>query len=203
MAKKEDPFARVSKAMLQNPKLSWRSKGILAYLLGKPAGWKLRAADIRKHGKEGERAIWTALREMRACGYSQLSAIRNGNRISEWIWKVSDTPIFLLGRNAHLQNEDIQNAHHSKNEFTKKEIKKKEGKGAASLHRDFFPAFPYPKSEDELYQTLEAHGIDAFPDHDGDFFDSMTRNGWKIRGKPVFDWIETYRTRTEKIQDDM
>ncbi len=48
-----------------------------------------------------------------------------------------------------------------------------------------------------MYETLENEGIEISPDHDGHFFDQMEHNGWKINGKPVFDWIATYQARME------
>lgn len=59
------------------------------------------------------------------------------------------------------------------------------------------PRFPYPTTEEEMYETLEAHSVEPNPDYDGNFFDTMLRNKWTIRGKPVFDWIETYRARLQ------
>ena len=36
--------------------------------------------------------------------------------------------------------------------------------------------------------------------NDGNFFTVMTNSGWKIKGVPVFDWIETYRSRLAVTQ---
>lgn len=52
-----------------------------------------------------------------------------------------------------------------------------------------------------MNDTLEAMDIETNPDYDGSFFDSMIRNGWKIQGKPIYDWIETYKARLAHIED--
>ena len=57
---------------------------------------------------------------------------------------------------------------------------------------------PYPQSEEEMDSSLNRVGITPDPDHDGDFFNSMTKSGWRINGAPVFDWIEVYRARLTK-----
>lgn len=117
MAKREDPFARVSKSMLDDERLSWRAKGLLSYLLGKPAGWKVQRADLEKKSKDGGRSVRSGLKELRRFGYAELSSVRSGGRIREWTWKISDTPIFSPDeRNAH-----VETAHSSKKECTKKE----------------------------------------------------------------------------------
>ncbi len=121
MAEERDPFARISKKLLDNPKISLRTKGLLAYLIGKPPGWKLRISDLRKHNTDGERSIRAGLKEAREHGHAQLIPVRIGGRIREWVWKISGSPIFLDVRFQHLENVDVQNAHPNKNDCSKKE----------------------------------------------------------------------------------
>ena len=126
MAKREDPFSRVSKSMLDDEHLSWRAKGVLSYLLGKPAGWKLRATDLMNKSKDGSRAVRAALKELRAAGYAELRPVRSGGRIIEWCWKVSDTAIFPPDvRFVDVENAHVQNAHPSKTEGSKNDLSKK------------------------------------------------------------------------------
>ncbi|MGW0899582.1 hypothetical protein ACWD0G_21800 [Streptomyces goshikiensis] len=56
-------------ATLEDAHLSFRARGILAYLLAKPDTWKVAADRISKAGKEGVEAVRTALRELRDAGY--------------------------------------------------------------------------------------------------------------------------------------
>lgn len=115
-----DNFTIVPNDTIGDKRLSWRAKGILTYLVGKPKDWEVQITDIRKHGKEGERAIRASLMELRRVGYASLRAIRKDRRIASWKWLISDRAIFnptedsLLGRNEHLQN-----AHLTKKEVTK------------------------------------------------------------------------------------
>lgn len=78
--------------------------------------------------------------------------------------------------------------------ITKTTVQKKV-KGTSSEAPSGFSRHPYPKSEEEMIETLELHDVEHIPDYDGNFFETMTRNDWKIRGERVFDWIETYRAR--------
>lgn len=64
------------------------------------------------------------------------------------------------------------------------------------------PAHPYPQTEEEMYETLEENGIEIDPDHDGDFFNSMEKSEWTIKGKPVHDWIKTYESRLSVTSPD-
>lgn len=57
------------------------------------------------------------------------------------------------------------------------------------------PKVPYPASEDEMYETLDALDILTDPDHDGDFFAQMEASNWTIRGDRVWDWPAVYQAR--------
>jgi len=75
-------------------------------------------------------------------------------------------------------------------------------KGAFAKHQLFFgekkPLHPYPTSVEAMHETLKQHGVEPNPDYDGNFFASMQRCGWLIKGKPVHDWIATYAARLVK-----
>jgi hypothetical protein len=77
---------------------------------------------------------------------------------------------------------------------------KEEEKGS-SLRSEPKPAtsesIQYPTSEEEMYDALEAAGIEPNPDYDGKFYQQMRMSQWKIRGKPVHDWIALYKARVE------
>lgn len=92
--RREDPFARVHRSLLDDKRLSWKAKGIVAYLLSKPPAWKLRVADIVKHGEDGARAVRNGLNELRDLGYAEYIQPRNGGQFREGTWKISDSPIF-------------------------------------------------------------------------------------------------------------
>ena len=92
-------FVQMHKGFLEDPNLSYKAKGILAYLLTKPDGWIVRVTDLMKHGKDGREAIYNGLKELQAHGYYQKSQVRDERgRISHWdsiicevpIWKHSD-----------------------------------------------------------------------------------------------------------------
>ena len=94
-SKREDPFSRIPKTILDDPELSWKAKGILAYLLGKPTGWKVRVKDICNKSTDGESSVRAGLNELRDKGYAKLEETRDERRrIVEWTWKIADSPVF-------------------------------------------------------------------------------------------------------------
>jgi hypothetical protein len=62
-------FTVLGNPTLRDGRLSFRARGVLAFLLSQPDGYPVNAAEIARQGKEGRDAIETAIRELRACGY--------------------------------------------------------------------------------------------------------------------------------------
>ena len=70
------PFLHIPSETVRDRTLSFRARGVLAWLLDQPDGWDVRAAVIAGHGTEGRDAIEAALRELRAAGYYRLERRR-------------------------------------------------------------------------------------------------------------------------------
>lgn len=64
-----DNFAQIHNAALADGRLSFKARGILAFLLSRPPGWKTSAERLAKSGIDGERAVKSGLKELEAHGY--------------------------------------------------------------------------------------------------------------------------------------
>lgn len=139
--KKRNNFVMLDKGFLEDPRLTFKGKGILAYLLSKPDNWKVIVKDLINHSADGKKAIYAGLRELKACGYYKKVPVRDETNcvISHWesvIYecpndeqtsqkppspkkKSEKTPIsplltpFVHIQNVKEQNEYIQNGQHS------------------------------------------------------------------------------------------
>jgi hypothetical protein len=98
-------FSIVPKALLNNPDLSWKAKGILAYLIGKPDSWKVRVTDLVNKSYDKYASVKSGLKELREAGYASLECVREEGKISEWIWHISDEPCLKNSKNAHFSPE--------------------------------------------------------------------------------------------------
>lgn len=76
-------FVRLDSRAVNDPSLSYRSLGVLTWLLEKPDDWTVRAESIAAAKKEGRDAIRTALRELEAAGY----LVRNKYRDGDGVWR--------------------------------------------------------------------------------------------------------------------
>ena len=117
--KRPSNFVMMDKGFLENSGLSWKAKGMLAYLLSKPDNWKVIVKDLVSHSTDGKSAIYSGLNELKELGHYQKIAVRDesGRRISHWEGTISEvpmeslvnTPFSLLPDFQEIENQDIDN----------------------------------------------------------------------------------------------
>src|SRR5687768_14384930 len=56
-------------ALLNDSRLTWKAKGLAAYLLAKPDAWRIDARALARVGPGGRDGILSALAELRQTGY--------------------------------------------------------------------------------------------------------------------------------------
>lgn len=90
-----DPFVRFPRHLLENPSLSWKAKGLLAWLLDKgdfPGGWETEVARIVSLGSDGKAAVRAMLAELELAGYLERLDEGKGGRGRRIEWHVTDDP---------------------------------------------------------------------------------------------------------------
>jgi len=92
MRKRTAPFVQIKSETVNNPEVSLRAIGLLAWLLDKPGGWDVRSEAIAKKTKEGREAIRTALHELGAVGHYRIERRRMLNGKFEMGTAVSYDP---------------------------------------------------------------------------------------------------------------
>ena len=65
------PFTQISNDVLYSDKLSFKAKGLYAYMLAKPDNWNFSAKRISKEVKDGRDSILSALKELQKIGLIQ------------------------------------------------------------------------------------------------------------------------------------
>ena len=77
--KRENPYVMIDKYGLNDERLSWKAKGLLAYLLSKPDDWQVYERDLIKRATDGRDAVRSTLRELESFGYLSRRQIRGEN----------------------------------------------------------------------------------------------------------------------------
>jgi len=66
-------FVMIDKGLLEDSRLSWKAKGVLAYLLSKPDNWTIKVQDIEKRSIDGEKSVRSGLKELIEAGYAEIA----------------------------------------------------------------------------------------------------------------------------------
>lgn len=62
-------WTTVPNEVLDDPRLSFKAKGVLAFLVSKPEGWEIRSNHLATIGPDGRDAVRSGLRELVDAGY--------------------------------------------------------------------------------------------------------------------------------------
>lgn len=118
--KRQNNFVMVDKTFLEDVRLSYKAKGLLAYLLSKPDDWKVIVGNLVNNSKDGKASVYAGLKELKECGYYEKIPIRNeqGTRIIRWESTVYEVPPSLLTDFQEVDNLDIENLYQENREHT-------------------------------------------------------------------------------------
>lgn len=94
-----DRYAIIANETLRDSRLSFRARGLLAYLLSMPDNWQTSSERISRETTEGRDAIRAALRELETIGY--VARIRSQSEDGRWkselvVWDQPDPTARLV-----------------------------------------------------------------------------------------------------------
>lgn len=90
-------FSHIPNATLQDPRLSWKSTGLLSFLLSMPDDWEISLEDLRTRKMDGRDSTRSAISELETAGYMRITPLRDPatGKFTETVWEVSAAPDFL------------------------------------------------------------------------------------------------------------
>lgn len=92
-ARREHNVALIDKCGLQDTRLSWRAKGLLAHCMSLPAHHRISQAVLLDAGPDGIRVLRHGLDELREAGYAKYERIKGDRgRILGSQWTIYETP---------------------------------------------------------------------------------------------------------------
>lgn len=150
--KQENPFVQIDKLFLSDNKVSFKAKGILAYILSKPDGWTIRVNDLVKRSADGKAAIGSGIDELMLHGYIfKYQDRKEDGTFGEWVYEVYERPEYNPKRAA---GEKIITL---KLEKKKKDTENQKPVIGDSPKPDFpiseKPISEKPKSDNQLYSN--------------------------------------------------
>ncbi len=93
---KKDNYAKIANEPLQDARLSWQARGMLAYLLSLPDNWEIRLEHPIKQSPSGRDSVYSILRELKKYRYLvQEQARDQKGRLIKQCYNLYETPVPL------------------------------------------------------------------------------------------------------------
>jgi len=125
--RRDCPFAQIDRKTLEDPRVSWKAKGLLVYLISRPDDWTVKVEDVARRSTDKHTAIYSALKELEDCKYARFEEIREKGRFISRKWHIYETPILNKDEseagNPLLANPLLANPSHTNNDKNKEEEK--------------------------------------------------------------------------------
>src|SRR5690625_998712 len=119
----------MDKTFLNDNRLSWKAKGIMAYMLSKPDNWTFYIDELIKHSTDGKASFRAGFKELRDNGYVKRYPVRKNNKIDRWETVVLENPLltdFQEVENQEVEKQEVGNRTLLNNDLTKNDSTKNE-----------------------------------------------------------------------------
>lgn len=187
-------FTMMPNSALQDERLSFKARGILALVLTKPDDWRINLVWLEKQASEGREAVRKAMKELSALGYCRKVLIQSPDtgHLIQTIWQFTDSPTDGFPSDGKPPSRKTA----ATNTLVTNTVVTKDSLGA------FQPARAIPSSPEDMIDTIQAETENQL---DGQaetiaakFYDEMQKTAWTINRQPIRDWIKVLSSRIEK-----
>src|SRR5690625_1511085 len=98
----------MSKMALNDQRLSWKAKGIMAFMLSKPDNWTFYLDEIATNSTDGMSSFRSGFNELKALGY--VKRVQKQDEDGKFTWEtiVHEVP---LTENPHVEKPHMENQH--------------------------------------------------------------------------------------------
>ncbi|MCP1145783.1 helix-turn-helix domain-containing protein [Lysinibacillus endophyticus] len=103
---KNENYVVLDRGLLNDARLSWKAKGILAYMLSMPDDWVFYVEELMKHGADGEKSFRSGFNELKKFGYLERFPVYENHQIVKWETIVYEVPQNLLAQNVQEGNSN-------------------------------------------------------------------------------------------------
>jgi hypothetical protein len=90
---KDNPYVQINKTCLEDVRLSWKAKGLLAYMLSQPDNWVFYREELVRHSRDGLDSLKAAVKELSSYGYIKIVSEKDQNgKFVGWATHVYEQP---------------------------------------------------------------------------------------------------------------
>ncbi|MHA4090354.1 DnaD domain protein [Bacillus cereus] len=103
---KSKNYTTINNTGLRDERLSWKAKGILAYILSLPDDWVFYMEEISTHAKDGIDSLRVGMKELKKFGYVRRFPVKNEKgKITNWETIIYEIPQV---ENPHIENPQVE-----------------------------------------------------------------------------------------------
>ena len=106
---KKDNYVVLDKVFLNDKRLSWQAKGLLAYMLSMPNDWVFRIEDLKNRSSNGRDSTKSIIKELQQYGYIIKEQERQQGKFSNNRYIVLERPTSPLTENPSTENPSTEN----------------------------------------------------------------------------------------------
>jgi len=77
---------------VEDPRLSYKAKGLHTYLISRPPEWKIYYHDLLARATDGKDSVTSGIKEIKKYGYLRIKLVREKGRIIGTVWHVYEEP---------------------------------------------------------------------------------------------------------------
>lgn len=107
---KNSNYTVLHRAALNDKRLSWKAKGIIAYMLSMPDDWVFYMDELMTHSTDGEKAFRSGFKELKVYGYVRRFPVYEDKKIIRWETVVFESPN-VQEENLLSQNVQVDKVH--------------------------------------------------------------------------------------------
>ena len=106
---KTENFTVLDNTLFKDDSLSWKAKGLLAYLLHLPNDWQIYLEDLKNRSTDGKESTRTAINELIEKGYILRIRVHENGKFKRYDYTVFEKPTFQKSENQKSENQKSEN----------------------------------------------------------------------------------------------
>ena len=188
-------YTKVANQVLEDATLSLKAKGLFAYLVKLPEGWKIRIVELAKHHKDSRDSIRTGIIELLDAGYlERLGRSRDKGQLKDYEYRIN-TDIAPRPEKPTLEKPTLENPTLYIKDLERKDLIKEKTKQKEKTplpawlseelwkdfteHRKLLKTPITPLAESRILKTLEQVAAQHSEAEARQCLDTSIAMGWK------------------------
>lgn len=206
---KERDYTILDNTFLKDNELSWKAKGLFAYILSLPEDWKIYMSDLQNRATDGETSLRSAIKELTARGYIKQTRLKDEQgRWASYAYEIIEKPNAEkpLVEKPNVENPALLNTHNIKDSNINKT--KKSAKADTQKQKSLIPKETKQSKKVKDIVTMR-NMINAFTENESirekllEYFNMRLKKGlqpnqWKI----ILDDLRDYAGDSAKVAID-